>query len=346
MLPDEGPSDSGRAPATPGLGPHVVGQRVVVRRIVPGRRGPTGGPELTDVLGVCELWDTVERRALIRGEDGSIVEIRLADVVSGKPVPPRPSVRMRLTAREAEEHALTLWPRLDTETLGAWLLRSDPTARTGERVVKRANSCLAMGDPGAPLVEALGRVRGFYAARERPALLQVEAGAEVDLGAVALGWTPLSEGAATFHLAPTARALRALPAGLPTLDLLEESREARVLSPGVQARAVLDGDWLGIQDLAVDPDRRRRGLASAALAALLDWGASHGALTAWLHVEVGNTAALALYEPLGFRAHHGYRYLAAPDDGDGGAGEDGVGEDGVGEDDVGGGRQVTDGTGG
>jgi hypothetical protein len=35
------------------LGPHVVGQRVVVRRVVHGETGPSGGPALTDLLGTC-----------------------------------------------------------------------------------------------------------------------------------------------------------------------------------------------------------------------------------------------------------------------------------------------------
>lgn len=292
---------------------------------------------MTDVLGTCEKWDTAGGVALIRREDGSTVEVRTADIVSGKPVPPRPSVRMRVSAREAEGHALLLWPQLDTAVIGEWVLRSNPQALHEQRLVKRANSCLAMGSPGTDLPDALDRVRAFYAARRRPALLQVETGSAVDAEAVALGWEPLAEGAATFHLAPLGRALRALPAGLPDVAVIEDATEARVDAAGVRARAVLDGDWLGIHDLAVEPDRRRQGLARAALAALLDWGAAKGALTAWLHVEVGNAAALALYEPLGFRAHHGYRYLGAPD----GDGESAGSGDAAGE----GGAQATAGTG-
>ena len=34
----------------------MVGQRIVVRRILPGETGPSGGPALTDVLGVCLSW--------------------------------------------------------------------------------------------------------------------------------------------------------------------------------------------------------------------------------------------------------------------------------------------------
>ena len=42
--------------APPGLGPHCVGQRVVVRRLLPGQTGPSGGPAMTDLLGVMESW--------------------------------------------------------------------------------------------------------------------------------------------------------------------------------------------------------------------------------------------------------------------------------------------------
>lgn len=82
------------------LGPHVVGQRVVVRRIVHGETGPTGGPAFTDLLGICEAWgpDVVQ----VRAEDGSLTEIALPDIVSGKPVPPRPSRFRRLTDAEVD----------------------------------------------------------------------------------------------------------------------------------------------------------------------------------------------------------------------------------------------------
>ncbi|MGH3335243.1 MAG: GNAT family N-acetyltransferase [Nocardioides sp.] len=45
---------------------------------------------------------------------------------------------------------------------------------------------------------------------------------------------------------------------------------------------------------------------------LLDWGASLGATTAWLHVETHNAGAIVLYEGLGFRTHHTARYLSSP----------------------------------
>ncbi|MCZ4497596.1 MAG: family N-acetyltransferase [Marmoricola sp.] len=90
------------------LGPHVVGLRVVIRRLVRGETGPSGGPALTDLLGICESWGPDV--AAIRAEDGTVTEIALADIVSGKPVPPRPSRFRRLTDAEVDARCDALRP--------------------------------------------------------------------------------------------------------------------------------------------------------------------------------------------------------------------------------------------
>jgi hypothetical protein len=46
---------------------------------------------MTDVLGTCESWSG--GLLTVRREDGSVVEIATADIVSGKPVPPPPPRR-------------------------------------------------------------------------------------------------------------------------------------------------------------------------------------------------------------------------------------------------------------
>jgi len=46
---------------------------------------------MTDVLGICESWTA--GAVTVRTEDGGLVEIETADIVSGKPVPPRPPRR-------------------------------------------------------------------------------------------------------------------------------------------------------------------------------------------------------------------------------------------------------------
>ncbi|TNM37581.1 GNAT family N-acetyltransferase [Nocardioides albidus] len=296
------------------LGPHVVGRRVVVRRLIRGETGPTGGPALTDLLGVCLSW--ADGTCVVQPESGEPVRIPVADIVSGKPVPPRPSVRQRVGVREAEARTASLWPALERLPLGEWELRCQTVP--GEVLRKRANSCLAIGDPGRPVHDALQDVIAFYERRSRDPLIQVEAGSAVEDEARASGWRPLGYGEAQFRLAGLSRVRRALGRSRPEGHQVELTVTGpRALAavgtgcdPMAEAQATLDGDWLGVYGVTVDPAHRRRGLASAVLAELLDWGAEQGALTVWLHVETVNAAGLAFWDALGFEPHHTCRYLA------------------------------------
>lgn len=81
------------APQVHLLGPHVVGSRVVVRRLLPGETGPSGGPAMTDVVGICLRWSDGE--CVVQPESGPAVRIPWRLIVSGKPVPPRASRRRR-----------------------------------------------------------------------------------------------------------------------------------------------------------------------------------------------------------------------------------------------------------
>jgi ribosomal protein S18 acetylase RimI-like enzyme len=293
------------------LGPHVVGQRVVVRHVVRGETGPTGGPALNDVLGTCVSWS--DGVVVIESERGR-VEVAVADIVSGKPVPPRPSVRHRDSPRSVELHTHVLWPDLVAEPLGEWVLRCAPSY--DGRLRRRANSTLAIGDPGMPLAAAADVVRRWHREHDSEPMAMAVAGSEVESGLLALGWRDLGSGAAHCEVAGVARALRscdAVSAGRvgPT-PRLEEEADRLVVDLGdgtATGRATLDGDWVVLDALAVDPDQRRQGLATQVLAELLDWAASRGALTAVLQVETDNPGAVRLYERLGFVTHHTYRYL-------------------------------------
>ncbi|MEQ6903225.1 GNAT family N-acetyltransferase [Nocardioides sp. YIM 152588] len=306
MANEQGHHDPGRHL----LGPHVVGRRVVVRRLVRGETGPTGGPAMTDLLGECVAWG--DGVAVVRPETGPAVEIPIGDIVSGKPVPPRPSVRHRVSVADAEARVAGLWPGLETVALGAWVLRSDP-APVG-RPRRRANSCLAVGDPGLAPADAAEAIRAFYAERDRPALAHVEVGSDEEAALAGAGWRPLGDGDAEYRLASVARVRRALGRPEREADLSVGGATATAsigdgCDPVAEGRATLDGDWLALHDLAVDPAHRRRGLATAVVAALLEWGAERGATTAWLHVESDNDAGRALYDALGFVPHHTMRYL-------------------------------------
>ena len=330
----------------PGLGPWCVGVRVVVRRVLPGLTGPTGGPAMTDLLGIMEAWgpDTVT----VRGQDGTPVVIERRLIVSGKPVPPRPSVRLRISADEVALRAATTWPGVEVETVGDWLLRSSGGFSL------RANSALLAGSPGLPWEDALDAVTRFYRSRGMPVVAQALGGSDSLARLEDDGWVPARAGMeeVVVQLAGVAQVLRAVrrgvagePASVQLTDRVTEGwldsdprakahRDAAVqVLEGphqVAFASVVDTDgavvargrvaltehadvWAGVSDLWVHESRRRRRLGHAALASLLDWAAERGATTAFLQVTDDNRAALGLYDRLGFVTHHTYRYLRPPD---------------------------------
>jgi ribosomal protein S18 acetylase RimI-like enzyme len=335
------------------LGPACVGLRVVVRRRLAGPPGPSGGPAMTDLLGVLEEWG--ERTISVRAEDGTLVVVDRADLVAGKPVPPRPSVRHRVSVVEAQHRALGSWPPVECEPLGEWRLRA------AGGFSARANSGLLVGDPGLPWAEALGRVESFYTARDLPVWVQVVTGSAAERRLRDLGWRRARDTEAEVDLlvAGVAAARRAVRSGTPApradapevvvaerLDAAWLADDERARSYGEVARAVLEGPdlvgfasvrgpggpvlakgrvgmpegpdaWAGLSDLWVAPAARRRGLGTAVVAALLSWAAERGAATAYLQVRGHNATALGLYTRLGFSRHHSTRYLRPPEEGAG-----------------------------
>ena len=295
------------------LGPHVVGQRVVVRRVLRGETGASGGPAMTDLLGTCTAWG--DGVCVVQPETGAPVTIALADIVSGKPVPPRPSVRARVSPRDAQMHAFALFPDLETAPVGDWVLR-----RSTGHTARRANSVLAFGPSGVP--GDVDRVTEFY---ERPVAAVLPGSAEDELFR-GRGWVLESDDADTvFMVGSVATALRASRQARspvdPDVEVTEGSRQARSpVQPDVGLAAARIGDratgtaayaddWVGFRAIEVTPEHRREGLGLAVMEALLEWGAERGATTAYLQVIGDNQPALALYERLGFREHHRYRYL-------------------------------------
>lgn len=81
---------------------------------------------------------------------------------------------------------------------------------------------------------------------------------------------------------------------------------SRVAEEGGQAQVVgylclwVVGDELHINNVAVDPRWRRRGLARRLITAALDHGRARGAAKAYLEVRASNTAAQNLYRDFGF----------------------------------------------
>jgi ribosomal protein S18 acetylase RimI-like enzyme len=318
------------------LRPEHVGTRVVVRRVIVGERGPSGGPAMTDVLGVLDALTAETLR--VRRDDGQVVEVDRSLVVAAKPVPPQVLEPGRISAERLQLVCTAGWQAPVRELLGGWVLRA------GGGFTGRANSVLPVGDPGMPLDDALERVDDFYARAGLPTQAQVIVGSAIMDELVARDWTPSRpEQAETLVqvAAPGRRTepSRDEPAGVrlteqPADEWLHRYGRAAGTDPGIArallvsgdavifaslgdpataiGRAVLTGRWVGLSAVEVDPALRRQGLGSAIVDALLRWGAERGARSAYLQALADNRAALALYARYGFRTHHRYRYLRPP----------------------------------
>ncbi|MBB4686119.1 GNAT family N-acetyltransferase [Amycolatopsis jiangsuensis] len=222
------------------------------------------------------------------------------------------------------------WPPVVGEPLGQWRLR------WADGFTGRANSALAVGDPGMTVPAALAAVCDFAHARAIPPAVQVVQDSEQERAVAAAGWGEQVGHAAGHRVSVLTGPLPAGPGpGAEVLDgptsqwweltvgTSEPSVAERhvmttgkvgygvVSADGVTAGAVrgaiVDG-WLHVSRLAVRPDFRRRGLARAVLYALAAWGRAQGAEQWVLQVAVDNTGALALYSGLGCTEHHRYRY--------------------------------------
>jgi ribosomal protein S18 acetylase RimI-like enzyme len=116
---------------------------------------------------------------------------------------------------ELERAAAGHWRGTEEEPLGGWLLRA------AEGFTGRANSALALGDPGLPLDEALAVVTDWYRARGLPPMVAVpaplDAPAELDDLFTSRRWFS-RPGPAYVMVADLAKvpAARELPDGLET----------------------------------------------------------------------------------------------------------------------------------
>lgn len=227
------------------------------------------------------------------------------------------------------------WPGLEQEHLGDWLLRA------GGGWTGRANSALAVGDPGLPRDQALDAVAAWYAARGLVPRVHVARPLDGDPDADALlaacqerGWHPTMWTFVMTRDAPTGAL--GVPEGLEVTwqdepgddwvslfrggTLPEVGRAVLTAAPAAYLTARRDGvpvasgraavveDWVVLSAIEVAPDHRRNGLGAWVTEALAWHGAEQGAGRVALQVESGNEAAIRLYERLGYGRHHEYTY--------------------------------------
>jgi len=149
----------------------LTGRRVVVRHRV--------GDKQTDAVG--EL--SVDGADLVVQTRRGPVRVARSAVTAVRAIPPAPARRASLTAiARLEELCADAWPAFVDERLGAWRLRA-----TGG-FTARANSALAIGDPGLPTAAALAAVRTFAERHDITPRVQAPVGSPWDKAVAAQGW--------------------------------------------------------------------------------------------------------------------------------------------------------------
>ena len=236
--------------------------------------------------------------------------------------------------RALEARAFRAWPALETRSAHGWV------QRLSAGYTKRANSINAL-KPDDPLTDGVkDALEAPYRAGGLPAVWRLTplapAGAdELLAGAgyrrideslvqraalddrfvvdreVQIAAQPSDDWLAGFaalspvapqHRETMARMLRSIAAPVGFARVEQDGQ------PIAFALGVVDGDHVGLFDVLVAPEARRRGLARRLTQSIGAWGRAHGARFAYLQVVATNTAALPLYADLGFETVYSYAY--------------------------------------
>ena len=272
--------------------------------------------------------------------DGRVVQLPRADIIIARRAPaaaggPSP---LRTTAEELERYALPGWLEM-SEPLGEWTLRA------AHGLTARANSCLAVGDPGMPIAAAAAQIVSFSGSHGIAPRAQVIAGSHIEADLRALGWVDASEQTDVLVCRLSDMVGEELPdAAVQVVETLTASWQAAYqrsrpndVDPAVVRRILdgqpprafggvadrgeqfvaigrghLSGPWLGLASVWTDRDHRGQGLATKIMIALGHWAARRGGRYVYVQVSSGNEQARRPYVGLRFTLHHRVRYLRAP----------------------------------
>lgn len=254
--------------------------------------------------------------------------------------------------RKVEEATLAGWPSLATVVDGSWILRF-AIGQTG-----RANSVTVLDpDDGGDVKVRMATAAALYQARQLLPLYRVTpltpqtiidqcdqfgyrrfnetrvlwhdgltskdtAGSEARIDIKSEVSDEWLDAVAAFSDFTSAKR-DGLAAKLPLIAVPAAFIIARLDNqPIATVMAVAYDGRMGILDLAVAPEFRRRGLARQIIDAAVGWGIDNFARPIWLQVVADNQPAEALYKSMGFRQIYSYHYRTPNSDpripGDGG----------------------------
>jgi N-acetylglutamate synthase len=240
--------------------------------------------------------------------------------------------------RRLEELAFAGWPALESRDVAGWRLRF------AGGYTKRANSINALREDIQTDSNTLDALEQAYRERnQRPVwrLTPLAPPAMVDLLAKRghrpierslLQVCPLDPGSAAapevaIQPAPSAAWIDAFCTYSPVRPEHRDTMRRMLASiaapagfafveeagqPMAMAIGAVQGDHMGLFDVLVMPQARRRGLARKVTESLYAWAWRHGARFAYLQVVATNAAAMPLYAAQGFRTVYDYEYFVPP----------------------------------
>ncbi|CAB4654405.1 unannotated protein [freshwater metagenome] len=310
------------------LGPELIGRRLTLRF-----HDAAGG--YRDLVGVLESMTTIRKRngeVIAFNPDDLAIVHPIEDVIprAGKGAP------LSLRVAELEELSTRTWPPHQIKNLGSWKCRIS-NGRTF-----RANSVLVTGAPpfgesGLNLEHAITAVDEMYREAQLPTVFQIclPLYQEFNDYLIAQGWSEkvgaaflikdlemsadvenlaLSSSVEIVNTDQPSDAFLALhdDHSLRSIMMAHPARYITLTHDGeiiATARVAISETWAIVTRLIVADTFRKRGLARLLMLACMNSAIENGAMKMALQVDQSNQDAQALYEKLGFRVHHTYRFI-------------------------------------
>ncbi len=310
------------------LGPELIGRRLTLRF-----HDAAGG--YRDLVGVLESMTSIRKRngeVIAFNPDDLAIVHPIEDVIprAGKGAP------LSLRVAELEELSTRTWPPHQIKNLGSWKCRIS-NGRTF-----RANSVLVTGAPpfgesGLDLEPAITAVDEMYREAQLPTVFQIclPLYQEFNDYLIAQGWSEkvgaaflikdlelsadvenlaLSSSVEIVNTDQPSDAFLALhdDHSLRSIMMAHPARYIALTHDGeiiATARVAISETWAIVTRLIVADTFRKRGLARLLMLACMNSALENGAMKMALQVDQSNQDAQALYEKLGFRVHHTYRFI-------------------------------------
>ena len=238
-----------------------------------------------------------------------------------------------MSVEAIEQAAATAWPASEQASMGEWVLSA------GRGFSRRRNSAVPAGPRPPDLEKRLADVEAWYNARRLDHLYRITPMCDLEIDRVLaergfameaptavlskpIGATEMPRDVATSPfvtdgwisieldalgidrslVGPWLEVIRSVPSPATFVTSMHG------MEPVGAAFGVVVGRLLGVFEVAVRPDDRRRGHAKRMMSALHSFGQREGAEHAFLQVEEEDDATVDLYGSIGYEVSHRYWY--------------------------------------